>query len=241
MQAAGLTIKTEPYTLNVPRSQRGGEIVEPMISTQWFVTIQAAGRGRPGGRARRAASASCPTHFEKVYFNWLENISDWCISRQLWWGHRIPVWYCPDGHMFCARTRGDAYAAACANCGDDVTLEQDPDVLDTWFSSGLWPFSTLGWPDRHARPALLLPDHGAGNRLRHPVLLGGAHDHDGAGVHRPGAVPHRLSARHWCATAGPQDEQDAGQRHRPARGDGRVRHRRPALHPADRPARPATT
>jgi valyl-tRNA synthetase len=141
MQAAGLGLKTEPYTLNVPRSQRGGEIVEPMISTQWFVTIQpladAALAAVRDGRVRIV-----PAHFEKVYFNWLENIKDWCISRQLWWGHRIPVWYCPDGHM----TTGRQDPAVCGVCGS-AELEQDPDVLDTWFSSGLWPFSTLGWPD----------------------------------------------------------------------------------------------
>ncbi len=140
MQAAGLTIKSEPYTLNVPRTQRGGEIVEPMISTQWFVTIQpladAALAAVRDGRVRIV-----PSHFEKVYFNWLDNIKDWCISRQLWWGHRIPVWYCPDGHM----TTGRADPTACSACGS-TKLEQDPDVLDTWFSSGLWPFSTLGWP-----------------------------------------------------------------------------------------------
>jgi valyl-tRNA synthetase len=146
MQAAGLTIKSEPYTLNVPRSQRGGEIVEPMISTQWFVRI------RPLADAALAAVRDgririVPERFSKVYYNWLDNIRDWCISRQLWWGHRIPVWYAPDGSMFCARTEEAAYQAARTQLGPDVTLEQDADVLDTWFSSGLWPFSTLGWPE----------------------------------------------------------------------------------------------
>jgi len=142
MKAAGLVIRTEPYTLNVPRSQRGGEIVEPMISTQWFVAVkplaQAAAAAVRDGRIRIV-----PQHFEKVYFNWMdpERIKDWCISRQLWWGHRIPVWYCPNGHM----TTGRTDPTACATCGS-TQLEQDPDVLDTWFSSGLWPFSTLGWP-----------------------------------------------------------------------------------------------
>jgi len=142
MRAAGLVLKEEPYTLTVPRSQRGGEIVEPMVSTQWFVRIQpmaeAALKAVQDGRIRIV-----PERFTKVYFNWLENIQDWCISRQLWWGHRIPVWYCTDcGGMTVTRVE----ATQCAHCGG-AHLEQDPDVLDTWFSSGLWPFSTLGWPE----------------------------------------------------------------------------------------------
>ncbi|MBI3240718.1 MAG: valine--tRNA ligase [Chloroflexi bacterium] len=142
MQAAGLTLKTQPHTLNVPRSQRGGEIVEPLISTQWFVKI------KPLAEAAIAAVKDgniqiVPERFEKVYFNWLENIKDWCISRQLWWGHRIPVWYCADcGQQTCA----EVDPTTCAHCGSSK-IEQDPDVLDTWFSSGLWPFSTLGWPE----------------------------------------------------------------------------------------------
>jgi len=142
MEAAGLAIKTEKYVTQVPHSQRGGEVVEPMLSTQWFV------RMRPLAEAGLAAVRDgriviIPERFTKIYYNWLENIRDWCISRQLWWGHRIPVWYCQEcGHMIVVRID----PTACTRCGS-THLEQDPDVLDTWFSSGLWPFSTLGWPD----------------------------------------------------------------------------------------------
>jgi valyl-tRNA synthetase len=142
MEAAGLVIKEQPYTLNVPRTQRGGEIVEPMISTQWFVRIAPLAEAALGA-VRDGRIRIIPERFTKVYYNWLENIQDWCISRQLWWGHRIPVWYCQEcSEMFAARDDPEH----CPKCGGGQ-LEQDPDVLDTWFSSGLWPFSTLGWPD----------------------------------------------------------------------------------------------
>lgn len=142
MRAAGMTIKAEPYTMQVPRSQRGGEIVEPMISTQWFVRMQPL--AEPAMEAvRRGDIQIVPERFTKVYFNWLENIRDWCISRQLWWGHRIPAWHCKAcGEITVSREDPDR----CTHCGSSE-IEQDPDVLDTWFSSGLWPFSTLGWPD----------------------------------------------------------------------------------------------
>jgi valyl-tRNA synthetase len=145
MKAAGLVVKEQDYQMSVPRSQRGGEIIEPMISTQWFVTIKpladAALQAVRDGRI-----TIVPDHFTKVYYNWMENIQDWCISRQLWWGHRIPVWYCDDcGAQFVSRED----AVECAECGSK-NIRQDPDVLDTWFSSGLWPFSTLGWPEETA-------------------------------------------------------------------------------------------
>ena len=141
MRKAGLVIKTEPYRTTIPRSQRGGEIVEPMISTQWFVKIEPLARAAleavKDGRIRIV-----PERFEKIYYNWMENIRDWCISRQLWWGHRIPVWYCSNGHM----TTGREDPTECGTC-HSKDIHQDEDVLDTWFSSALWPFSTLGWPE----------------------------------------------------------------------------------------------
>ena len=145
MKVHGMVIKEEPYTLNVPRSQRGGEIIEPMISEQWFVKIDSM--------AKKAIDAVhdeririVPDHFTKVYFNWMENIQDWCISRQLWWGHRIPVWYCDDCREMTVQREDPTQ---CQHCGGS-NIHQDDDVLDTWFSSGLWPFSTLGWPDETA-------------------------------------------------------------------------------------------
>ncbi len=139
MDAAGMTIKTEPYVTRIPRSQRGGEVVEPMMSTQWYVRIQPLA-DKAIAAVRDGRVKIVPERFEKVYFHWLENIQDWCISRQLWWGHRIPAWYREkDGDP-----EGEIYVGRVAPAGDGWVMEQD--VLDTWFSSGLWPFSTLGWP-----------------------------------------------------------------------------------------------
>jgi valyl-tRNA synthetase len=142
MRAADLVIKEEPYMMKIPRSQRGGEIIEPMISTQWFVRIQPLAEAALEV-VNDGSIQIIPERFKKVYNNWLENIEDWCISRQLWWGHRIPVWTCQDCQEVIV-SRQDP--ESCPACGSTV-LEQDPDVLDTWFSSGLWPFSTLGWPE----------------------------------------------------------------------------------------------
>ncbi|NLA79990.1 MAG: valine--tRNA ligase, partial [Chloroflexi bacterium] len=142
MKEAGLVIKEQDYQMSVPRSQRGDEIVEPLISTQWFVKMD-------GLAAAAAESVNkgeikfVPERFTKVFLNWMNNIQDWCISRQLWWGHRIPVWYCQDCDEVIV---GRETPSQCSKCGSS-DLQQDNDVLDTWFSSGLWPFSVFGWPE----------------------------------------------------------------------------------------------
>jgi valyl-tRNA synthetase len=145
LEATGALVKIEPYTHSVGHCQRCDTIVEPRISTQWFVKIKPL--AEPAIEAVRDGRIRIvPERFDKVYYNWMENIRDWCISRQLWWGHRIPVWYCQEcDHEFAALED----PAECPQCGSSA-LEQDPDVLDTWFSSGLWPFSTLGWPEKTA-------------------------------------------------------------------------------------------
>jgi len=146
MQTAGLVVRTEERPHQVGHCQRCHTIIEPLLSEQWWVKMDSL--ATPAIAAVRDGEIKLvPERFERTYFNWMENLRDWCISRQLWWGHRIPIWYGPDGHVFAARSEQDAQAQALAHYGEAVALEQDPDVLDTWFSSGLWPFSTLGWPN----------------------------------------------------------------------------------------------
>ena len=125
----------------------------------------------------------------------MRDIQPWCVSRQLWWGHRIPAWSGPDGAVFVERTEREAREAARAHYGGAETLTQDEDVLDTWFSSALWPFSTLGWPERTAELPRYYPGRCAGHRLRHHLLLGRADDDDGAALHAGCAVSHRLHPR----------------------------------------------
>ena len=143
MKNADLVIKEEPYIHQIPRAQRGGEIIEPMISTQWFVDISPLAE-KALEAVKDGRIEFIPERFKKVYYNWMENIHDWCISRQLWWGHRIPVWYCADCNEITVARQDPT---TCEHCGSSQ-IQQDPDVLDTWFSSGLWPFSTLGWPEK---------------------------------------------------------------------------------------------
>ena len=142
-EAAGALVKIEPTKHEVGTCYRCHTSVEPRVSKQWFVKMQPL--AEPAIKVvREGKTRFIPERFDKTYFNWMENIRDWCISRQLWWGHRIPAWYCDDcGEITVSRTD----PTACAHCGG-THIHQDPDTLDTWFSSALWPFSTLGWPDK---------------------------------------------------------------------------------------------
>ena len=144
----GLLEKIEDYTHNVPYSERGKVPVEPLLSIQWFVSIKPLSDFALEQFDKQNSPTFVPDRWGKVYRDWLVRLKDWCISRQLWWGHQIPAWYAPDGTIFVARNEEEAYAQAKAKFDEDVILERDPDVLDTWFSSGLWPFSTLGWPEQ---------------------------------------------------------------------------------------------
>jgi valyl-tRNA synthetase len=142
LKTQGYLVKIEPHTLSIGTCQRSKTIVEPLVSTQWFL------RMKPLAEKAKAAVEEgriqfIPENWNKTYFHWMDTIRDWCISRQLWWGHRIPAWHCAEfQHITVARTEPEV----CAHCGSP-RIEQDNDVLDTWFSSGLWPFSTLGWPE----------------------------------------------------------------------------------------------
>ena len=142
LEAGGFLVRTEPHQHNVGTCYRCGTTVEPRVSKQWFVKMETL--AKPAVDVVKSEELRIiPERFQKTYFNWMENIKDWCISRQLWWGHRIPAYYCDKcGEMVVSKE----IAHTCPKCGGE--LRQDPDTLDTWFSSALWPFSTLGWPDK---------------------------------------------------------------------------------------------
>ncbi len=146
----GALVKVEDYTHNVGHCQRSGVPIEPLVSEQWFLDVKPLAE-KAIAAVREGRTRFIPSSWEKVYFDWMENIRPWCISRQLWWGHRIPAWYAPDGRLAVARSETEARQKL--GLPDDVPLKQDDDVLDTWFSSALWAFSTFGWTGDPARDA----------------------------------------------------------------------------------------
>ncbi|MCI4567658.1 valine--tRNA ligase [Lysobacter sp. CFH 32150] len=147
LEAAGLLVETKPHKLQVPRGDRTNQVIEPYLTDQWFVQMD--GFAKRGLELVESGEVKfVPPNWINTYRHWMENIQDWCISRQLWWGHRIPAWYDEVGNIYVARNEVDALAQAAAKNGElKPTLRQDNDVLETWFSSALWPFSTLGWPN----------------------------------------------------------------------------------------------
>jgi valyl-tRNA synthetase len=159
LDAEGYLVKVEDYRHSVPYSDRGKVPIEPLLSTQWFVKIEPLAKTTLDFLDQQQSPNFVPARWQKVYRNWLVNLRDWCISRQLWWGHQIPAWYVvsetqgqiqDDTPFIVAMDEAEAQAKAQAQYGPGAKLERDPDVLDTWFSSGLWPFSTMGWPDATA-------------------------------------------------------------------------------------------
>ena len=147
LKASGFIEKIEDYKTTIPYGDRSNTIVEPYLTNQWFCNAEELAK-QAMQVVRDGETKFFPSNWEKTYFQWMENIRPWCISRQIWWGHQIPVWYGPDGKEFCAETEGEAKQLAIDYYkADKIILKRDKDVLDTWFSSALWPFSTLGWPE----------------------------------------------------------------------------------------------
>ncbi|MEC8404286.1 MAG: valine--tRNA ligase, partial [Pseudomonadota bacterium] len=147
LEAEGLLIKIEKHLHNVPHGDRSGVIIEPYLTDQWYVDAKELSK-KAIKAVKDKKTQFVPENWEKTYFEWIDNIQPWCVSRQLWWGHQIPVWYGPDNHFFVAMDEDEAKKKAFDHYGKDTDLVRDEDVLDTWFSSALWPFSTLGWPEK---------------------------------------------------------------------------------------------
>ena len=157
IDARGLLIKVEDKKIQQPYGDRSGVVIEPMLTDQWYVNAEEL--AKPAIAAVETGKTKfVPENWAKTYFQWMRNIEPWCVSRQLWWGHRIPAWYGPDGEVFVAATEEEARQEAEAKLGAGVELKRDEDVLDTWFSSALWPFSTLGWPDALRDASSLHPE-----------------------------------------------------------------------------------
>ncbi|ANB24801.1 valine--tRNA ligase [Alteromonas stellipolaris] len=154
LDAQGALVKIEPHKLKVPRGDRTGAVIEPYLTDQWYVAVESL--AKPAIEAVESGEIRfVPENWNKTYYQWMHNIQDWCISRQLWWGHRIPAWYDDSGNIYVGRTEAEVRAKN--SLGDNIALRQDDDVLDTWFSSALWPFATMGWPEKTPELETFLP------------------------------------------------------------------------------------
>jgi len=157
MEAGGFLVKVEPHSHTVPYGDRGGVVIEPWLTDQWYVDAETL--AKPAIEAVESGKTKfIPKNWEKTYYEWMRNIQPWCVSRQLWWGHQIPAWYAEDGTYFVEESEAEAQAAADAHYGEATALTQDEDVLDTWFSSAMWPFGTQGWPEDNADVARYYPN-----------------------------------------------------------------------------------
>ncbi len=233
LEAMGDLEGSRSHEMVVGRCQRSDDIVEPRLKTQWFIRVQPMAV-KALASVREGRVRIMPARFEKVFFHWLENIRDWNVSRQLWWGHRIPAWYCPDGHATVSdRPEGPTACAVCGRPG--VELVQDPDIFDTWFSSGLWPFSTLGWPERTPDLERFYP--GTVMETAYEILFFWVARMMmlGEWLTRRAALRDGLAGRHRPRSIRCQDVQDEGQRRGSAGDHRRDRCRRPALRPGPRP------
>jgi valyl-tRNA synthetase len=213
LEAAELIEKIEPHKLMVPKGDRTGAVIEPYLTDQWYVKI-APLAGPALEAVEQGRTRFVPENWAKTYYEWMRNIKDWCVSRQLWWGHRIPAWYDDAGSIYVGRDEAEVRRKH--SLATSVRLRQDEDVLDTWFSSALWPFSTLGWPDTTPELQKFYPTN---------VLITGfdiiffwvaRHDDDGPEVHGRGALPRRLHHRADPRRERRQDVEGQGQHHRSA-------------------------
>ena len=169
--------KIEPHTSVIPRGDRSGSVIEPYLTEQWYVKIDSL--AKPAIEAVENKSIQfIPENYENIYFSWMRDIKDWCISRQLRWGHRIPAWYDEQNNVYVAQT--EEAAREKYKLPASITLRQDEDVLDTWFSSALWPFASLGWPINKSGFSEFLSYYYPHYRFRYYFLLGGSYDNDGA-------------------------------------------------------------
>ena len=225
LEADGALEKVEERTIPTPYGDRSGVVIEPWLTDQWYVNVAPLAE-RVMAATRAGEIKIVPETWSKTWFNWLENIQPWCVSRQLWWGHRIPAWFDADGNVFVAETFEEAQKQA----GEGVVLRQDEDVLDTWFSSALWPFATLGWPEqtddlkRHYPNDVLISGF--------DILFFWDARMAMQGIEFMDEVPWKTLYLHGLVrdAHGPENVQVEGQYGRPARPDRQIWRRRAALH-----------